>query len=59
MFLCVLLYSQIHRVFTTWVSEIYVLQVKNSNRRTDSDTANSFEQRGTCAGTGEENRRVL
>lgn len=46
-------------VFTMWVSEIYVLQVKNSNRRTDSDTANPFEQRGTCVGTREKNRRVL
>lgn len=36
-----------------------ILQVKNSNRGTDADTANTFEQRGTCVGTREKNRRVL
>lgn len=36
-----------------------VLQVKNSNRRADADTANPFEQRETCFGTREKNRRVI
>lgn len=45
-------------IFTPWVL-VNVLQVKNGNRRTHSNTANTFEQRGTCIGTREKNRRLF
>lgn len=38
---------------------MYVLQVKNINRRIDSDTTDTSEQRETCVGTREKIRRVL
>lgn len=46
-------------IFTPWTLVLYILQVKNSNRRTHPNTANTFEQRRTCVGTREKNRRLF